>query len=92
MRVANKRYFMLPVYVSFLTWNKAVNQRPILVRGTNMPTNIAIVKPVMKFQRKFNQLNELKLIVIIPESMLVAPIIAAAKHKKKQTGILQIKQ
>ena len=92
IKVASKRYGILPVYVSFFTWNKPVNHLPILVKGTQVPINIAIVNPTKKLYSIFSQPISVKLIVKTPDSNVLAPVIDAAKQRKKQTGMLQIRQ
>lgn len=88
--VANKRYFMFPVYVSFLTWNKAANRLPILVSGINKPIIIARKKATAKLIPIFTQLISAKLIVKTHESKFDEAIIAEVRQRKKQTGMLQI--
>lgn len=79
IKVAKRRYLMLPLYVSFLTLNKPVNHLPILVSGIKRPMHIAKTKDTPKLIPKFTQ------------SMLAPWLKEAAKHKKKHTGMLQSK-
>ena len=90
IRVARSRYFILPVYVSFLTWNKPANHLPILVNGINRPINIARTKATAKLIAILPQLIAAKLIVKTHESKSELAIIAEVRHKKKHTGMLQI--
>ncbi len=88
--VASNLYFILPVYVTFSTWNKPVNQRPIFVNGIKHPMHIARTKATAKLTPNDNQFQLLKSIVNTPSNKLELLVIVEVKHKKKHTGMLQI--
>ena len=55
MRVANKRYFIFPVYVSFGTWNSPVNHLPIAVNGIKLEISKDKTRAITKLVSMFNQ-------------------------------------
>ena len=90
LNVASKRYLTFPVYVSFGTWNNAVNHLPIAVNGIKFDMSIDKVNAITKLVAKFAQSMVVKLIVKIPPSRSDWATIADDKHKKNETGMPHI--
>ncbi len=90
LNVASNLYLIFPVYVSFGTWNKAVNHLPIAVNGMKFEIKIDKVNAITKLVAKFAQSIVVKLIVKIPPSRSDWATIADDKHKKNETGMPQI--
>ena len=89
--VANKRYFILWVYVSLGTWNKPVNHLPIAVNGIKFEMINERTKAITKLVNIFNQSIVTNEIVKTPASRSVWAEIADAKQRKNETGMSHIK-
>ena len=91
IRVANKRYLILFLYVSFGTPNNAVNHLPIAVNGIKFEIRSDNMRAITKLVAILSQSIVTKDIVKTPDSKSDCAEIADAKHKKNETGISQIK-
>ncbi len=91
IRVANKRYLILFLYVSFGTPNNAVNHLPIAVNGIKFEIRSDNMRAITKLVAILSQSIVTKEIVKTPDSKSDCAEIADAKHKKNETGISHIK-
>ena len=91
IRVDNKRYFILPVYVSLGTPNKAVNHLPIAVNGIKLEIQSDKIRAITKLVTILSQSIVANEMVKTPASKSLWALIADAKHRKKQTGMSHIK-
>lgn len=91
IKVDNNRYFILPVYVVFGIPNKPVNHLPIAVNGIKLEIRRDNTKAITKLVTIFNQSIVANEMVKTPLSKSLWALIADARHKKKQTGMSQIK-